>query len=54
MDEGTLHIRIGLPPHFVSGDCLASPSHSMLPSLFERACSMSDVIGRVVCDLILY
>ena len=43
MDEGTSHIRIGLVPRIVSGDCLASSSHSMLPSLFARACSMSDV-----------
>ena len=26
MDEGTLHIRTGLPPHIVSGDCLVSLS----------------------------
>ena len=26
MDEGTFHIRIGLPPRIVSGDCLASAS----------------------------
>ena len=43
MDEGTFHIRIRLPPHIGSGDYLASPSHSTLPSLFARACSMSDV-----------
>ena len=54
MDEGTLHIRIGLPPRIVSGDCLASSSHSMLPSLFARACSMSDVrdLGVVLVHLI--
>ena len=46
MDEGTSRIRIGLPPCIVSGDYLASSSHSMLPSLFACACSMSDV-----CDL---
>ena len=46
MDEGTFHIRIGLPPRIVSGDYLASSSPSMLPLLFVRACSMSDV-----CDL---
>ena len=45
MDEGTSHIRIGLPPHVVSGDCLVSHSHSMLPSLFACACSMSDDPG---------
>ena len=43
MDEGTSCIRIGLPPHIVSEDYLASSSHSMLPSLFARACSMSNV-----------
>ena len=37
MDKGTFHIRIGLPPHIVSGTI------SLLPSLFARACSMSDV-----------
>ena len=37
MDEGAFHIRIGLPPHIVSGDCLASSF------VFARACSMSDV-----------
>ena len=41
MDEGTLHIRIGLPPHIGLGDCLAS----MLSSLFACACSMSDDTG---------
>ena len=53
MDEGTSRIRIGLPPHIVSGDCLASSSHSMLPSLFARACSMSDVrdLGVVLVHL---
>ena len=43
MDKGTSRIRIGLPPCIVSGDCLASSSHSMLPSLFACTCSMSDV-----------
>ena len=54
MDEGTFHIRIGLVPRIVSGDCLASSSHSMLPSLFARACSMSDVhdLGVVLVCLI--
>ena len=53
MDEGTSHIRIGLPPHIVSGDCLASSSHSMLPSLFARACSMFNVhdLGVVLVRL---
>ena len=46
MDEGTFHIRIRLPPRVGSGDYLTFPSHSTLPSLFARACSMSDV-----CDL---
>ena len=45
MDEGTSHIRIGLPPRIVSGDCLASPSYSMFPSLFAHACPMSDDTG---------
>ena len=40
MDEGTLHIRIGLPPHIVSGDYLASSSTR--PLLCARACLMSD------------
>ena len=59
MDEGTFHIRIGLPPRIVSGDCLASSSHSMLPSLFARACSMSDVcdlgivLVRLICLVIM-
>ena len=44
MDEGTCHIRIGLPPRIVSGDYLASSS--MPPLLFARACLMSSV-----CDL---
>ena len=54
MDEGTFHIRIGLVPRIVSGDCLASSSHSMLPSLFARACLMSDVhdLGVVLVCLI--
>ena len=43
MDEGTFCIRIGLPPCIVSRDCLASSSPSMLPLLFARTCSMSDV-----------
>ena len=53
MDEGTSRIRIGLPPCVVSGDCLASSSHSMLPSLFARACSMSDArdLGVVLVHL---
>ena len=45
MDEGTSHIRIGLPPHVVSGDCLASHSHVMLPSLFACVYLMSDDTG---------
>ena len=54
MDEGMLCIRIGLPPRFVSGDRFASLSHSMLPSVFVRACSMSDVrdLGVVLVCLI--
>ena len=54
MDEGMFHIRIRLPPHIVSGDCLTSSSHSMLPSLFARTCSMSDVcdLGVVIVHLI--
>ena len=53
MDEGTSRIRIGLPPCIVSGDYLASSSHSMLPSLFGCACSMSDVrdLGVVLVRL---
>ena len=53
MDEGTSRIRIGLPPCIVSGDYLASSSHSMLPSLFACACSMSDVrdLGVVLVRL---
>ena len=43
MDKGTFHIRIGLPPHIVSGDYPASSSPSMLPLLLARACPMSDV-----------
>ena len=59
MDEGTFHIRIGLPPRIVSGDCLASSSHSMLPSLFAHACSMSNVrdlgvvLVRLICPVIM-
>ena len=51
MDKGTCHIRIGLPPCIVSGDYLASSS--MLPLLFARACSMSDVrdLGVVLVRL---
>ena len=48
VDEGTFHIRIGLPPRIVSGDYLASPSHSMLPLLFAHAhvrCPMSVILG---------
>ena len=53
------YIRIGLPPCIVSGDCLAFPSHSMLPSLFACACSMSDVrdlgvvLVRLICLVIM-
>ena len=59
MAEGAFFIRIGLPPHVVSGDCLASSSHSMPPSLFARACSMSDVcdlgvvLVRLICLMIM-
>ena len=53
MDEGMFHIRIGLPPRIVSGDYLASSSPSMLPLLFARTCSMSDVrdLGVVLVHL---
>ena len=42
MDKGTCYIRIGLPPHLVSGTILP------LPPLFARACLMSDVCDRGV------
>ena len=42
MDEGTSHIWIRLSLCIVSEDCLA---YSMFPSLFTRACSMSDDTG---------
>ena len=41
MDKGVSYIRIGLLPHIVTGDCLASASYSMPPS-FVHSC-MSDV-----------
>ena len=59
MDEGTFRIRIRLPPRVISGDCLASSSHSMLPLLFACACSMSDVrdlgvvLVRLICLMIM-
>ena len=59
MDEGMFHIRIRLPPCIGPGDYLVSPSHSMLPSLFARACSMSDVrdlgvvLVRLICLVIM-
>ena len=37
MDEGTFCIRIGLPPHIVSGDCLASALCFLDCSLFTCA-----------------
>ena len=53
MDKGMSRIRIGLPPCIVSGDCLVSSSHSMLPLLFAHACLMSDVrdLGVVLIRL---
>ena len=54
MDEGTSHIRIGLSPHVVSGDCLVSRSHSMLSSLFACACPMSNDARVVLVCRFLY
>ena len=45
MDEGTSYNRIGLLPHIVPGDCLASASYSMPHLLFACACPMSDDTG---------
>ena len=59
MDKGTFHIRNRLPPRIVSGDCLASPSHSMLLSVSAGTCSMSDVhdlgvvLVRLICLVIM-
>ena len=53
MDEGMSHIRIGLPPRVVSGDCLASSLYGLVDRYlrFLRAhvrCPMSGDLGVVL------
>ena len=56
MAEGAFYIRIGLPPHVVSGDCLVLSLHGLDCYLrFLRAhvrCPMSGDLGVVLVRFI--
>ena len=57
MAEGAFYIRIGLPPHVVSGDCLVLSLHGLIDRYlrFLRAhvrCLMSGDLGVVLVRFI--
>ena len=58
MAEGAFYIRIGLPPHVVSGDCLVSSSRYGLIDRYLRflrahvRCPMSGDLGVVIVHFI--